>query len=119
MNWMVALVSSFFALMGVAALAAPAKFVSYLGSQIVRDEGRNEVRAVYGGFGLAIAGSLVWAASRPDVREGYFLCLIAACLGMAGGRVFSLIVDRSLSPTMAVAMAVEATLAVLLMVSLG
>ena len=47
-----------------------------------------EVRAVYGGFGLAIAGVLVFAAiADGDLRKGILITVGAALAGMAFGRL--------------------------------
>ena len=49
---------------------------------------RSEVRAVYGGFGLAIAGVLVFAAiADGDLRKGILITVGAALAGMAFGRL--------------------------------
>jgi hypothetical protein len=46
------------------------------------------VRAVYGGFGLAIAGVLVFAAiADGDLRKGILITVGAALAGMAFGRL--------------------------------
>jgi hypothetical protein len=51
---------------------------------------RAEVRAVYAGFGLAIAAILGYAIAAPDqVRTGILLAVSAALIGMAFGRVVS------------------------------
>ena len=61
-------------------------------------DGRNEVRAVYGGFGLVISGLLLMAAvdGTPSHRNGA-LTVGMALLGMALGRIVSGIVDRGIS----------------------
>ncbi|WP_245607181.1 DUF4345 family protein [Pseudonocardia spinosispora] len=59
-------------------------------------EGRNEVRAVYGGFGLAIAGLLALAAINVgELRPGAVFAVAAALAGMASGRL----VARVFEPT--------------------
>jgi hypothetical protein len=52
--------------------------------------------AVYGGFGVAIAGVLVFAAIRQgDIRAGIVITVGAALAGMAFGRLVSAVVgDR-------------------------
>jgi len=57
-------------------------------------ESRAEVRAVYGGFGLAIAGMLALAATGHPAREGILITVAAALGGMAFGRLVSGLVDR-------------------------
>jgi hypothetical protein len=66
----IAVIALFFAGMGVYALAAPAALVRPFGITLGESTARSEVRAVYGGFGLAIAGVLALAAVRPDLRTG-------------------------------------------------
>ena len=56
---------------------------------------RSEVRAVYGGFGLAIAGILGYAAvAGGDLRAGILIAVGAALAGMAFGRIVSAVVDE-------------------------
>ena len=47
------IVAAGFAAMGLLALARPADVLAQFGVSVETPEGRNEVRAVYGGFGLA------------------------------------------------------------------
>jgi Domain of unknown function (DUF4345) len=51
------------------------------------------VRAVYGGFGVAIAGLLV-AAPTTAMAPGIYLTVAVALAGMAGGRVVSAVIER-------------------------
>lgn len=79
----------FFAGMGLYGLAAPARLVAPFGTRLDGAAGRSEVRAVYGGFGLAIAAVLGYAAVDPEVRAGVLLTVAAALAGMAAGRLAS------------------------------
>jgi hypothetical protein len=83
-----------FALMGAAALARPASIGNYFDVRIDSVDGRNEVRAVYGGFGLAIALALVLATGIPAWRAGVIACVALALAGMAAGRLFSALLER-------------------------
>ncbi|RBM22709.1 DUF4345 domain-containing protein [Prauserella sp. PE36] len=84
----------FFFGMGVYALAAPAALVRPFGLTATAPESRSEVRAVYGGFGLAIATLLgLSAAGLGGLRPGAVLAVAAALAGMALGRVVSRVVD--------------------------
>lgn len=83
-----------FALMGAAALARPAAIGSYFDVRIESTDGRNEVRAVYGGFGLAMALALVLAIEIPAWRTGAIACVALALAGMAAGRLFSALWER-------------------------
>ena len=64
------------------------------GTTSLTPEGRNEVRAVYGGFGLAVAGLLYMALSTPALRPGAFVAVAASLAGMAGGRVVAALIER-------------------------
>ncbi len=85
-----------FALMGIGALAFPAKVTMQFGIATLNADGRNEVRAVYGGFGLVISGLLLMAAVDGTHRTGISLTVGMALLGMALGRIVSGIVDRAI-----------------------
>jgi hypothetical protein len=70
------------------ALAAPAALVRPFGIALAESASRSEVRAVYGGFGLAIAGVLGYAAiADGEVRQGVLITVAAALAGMALGRL--------------------------------
>jgi hypothetical protein len=84
----------FFFGMGVYALAAPAAMIRVFGIKLPEPESRSEVRAVYGGFGLAIAGVLAFAAvESSSVRTGIMITVGVAMAGMAFGRIASAVID--------------------------
>lgn len=84
----IGVIAVFFLVMGLYALAAPAALVRPFGMTLAESASRSEVRAVYGGFGLAIAGVLVFAAANPgDLRAGILITVAAALAGMAFGRL--------------------------------
>ena len=87
-------VAVFFLGMGLYALAAPASLIRPFGITLSRPESRAEVRAVYGGFGLAIAGVLVYAALHPSASDAILITVAVALAGMAVGRLISAIVDE-------------------------
>jgi hypothetical protein len=93
----IAVIGVFFAGMGIYALAAPAAIIRPFGIALGEAASRSEVRAVYGGFGLAIAGVLVLAAiQQGDVRTGILIAVGAALAGMAFGRLASVVLgDRT------------------------
>ncbi len=93
----IAVIGVFFAGMGIYALAAPAAIIRPFGIALGEAASRSEVRAVYGGFGLAIAGVLTYAAvADGDVRTGILIAVGAALAGMAFGRVASAVLgDRT------------------------
>jgi Domain of unknown function (DUF4345) len=85
----------YFAL-GVTALAMPMRLLRGVGITVVGRAGRNEIRAVYGGFPLAVAGLLCASFAMPTVANGMLLALAVATLGMAVGRIISALLDRGI-----------------------
>ncbi|MGZ8813868.1 MAG: DUF4345 domain-containing protein [Mycobacterium sp.] len=91
----IAVIGVFFAGMGCYALAAPTAIIRPFGITLGGAASRSEVRAVYGGFGLAIAGVLGYAAvADRDVRTGILIAVGAALAGMAFGRLVSAVLDE-------------------------
>ena len=88
------LVIVFFIGMGALALASPESISRINGTPTLTPAGRNEVRAVYGGFGLAVAAILVLASYTPALRAGILLAVAASLAGMAAGRVLAALVER-------------------------
>ena len=87
-------IAVFFLGMGVYALAAPAALIRPFGVTLESPVSRSEVRAVYGGFGLAIAAVLGYAGFRGgDVGKGILITVGVALIGMALGRMVSAVVD--------------------------
>ena len=93
----IGVIAVFFHGMGFYALAAPAALVRPFGTTLGGDASRSEVRAVYGGFGLAIAGVLAYAAAAGgDIRQGILITVGAALAGMAFGRLAAAVLgDRT------------------------
>ena len=92
---LVILVAIGFAAMGLLALARPRDVLAQFGVSVDTVEGRNEVRAVYGGFGLAVAGLLAVAAlGDPATGEGIVVATAFALLGMAAGRLLGVVHER-------------------------
>jgi hypothetical protein len=93
----IGVIAVFFLGMGIYALAAPAALVRPFGITLGESASRSEVRAVYGGFGLAIAGVLAYAAvADGDVRTGILIAVATALAGMAFGRVAAAVLgDRA------------------------
>lgn len=106
-----------FALMGIGALVRPTVVTRQFGIPALTAEGRSEVRAVYGGFGLAVAGMLVIAITTPDLRAGIAITVAVALFGMAVGRVVSAVIDRSLSKVVALYLVIEVVAGVLLVLA--
>lgn len=83
-----------FLAMGCTALLRPASIGRYFELAIITVDSRNEVRAVYGGFGVAMAGALVIATRVDSLRAGVVACVALALAGMAAGRLFSALFER-------------------------
>lgn len=84
-----------FAALGLAALVRPADVLAQFGVEVATADGRNEVRAVYGGFGLALAGMLAVAAlADPATADGLVVAVAVSLLGMAAGRLLSALRER-------------------------
>ena len=94
MTLVTVLAAVFFLGMGIFGLARPTVLIRPFGITLPIPESRAEVRAVYGGFGLAIAGMLALAATGHPAREGILITVAAALGGMAFGRLVSGLVDR-------------------------
>lgn len=93
-----------FAAMGVASLIRPEMVHAQFGASITSGEMRTEVRAVYGGFGIALAVLLFCVgATSSSYQEGVALSIAVALFGMAGGRSVGAVADRpkSFYPTFA------------------
>lgn len=90
----IAVIGVFFAGMGCYGLAAPDAIIRPFDITLGSAAARSEVRGVYGGFGLAIAGVLGYAAiADGDVRKGILIAVGAALAGMAFGRLVSAVLD--------------------------
>jgi hypothetical protein len=89
-------VGVFFLAMGGYALTAPAALVRPFRLVADTPEARSEVRAVYGGFGVATGVLLgVAALGAESIRQGVVIAVGTALAGMALGRVVSRLVDRA------------------------
>ena len=58
-------VAVFFLGMGIVALWRPALILGLFGTAVTTSEGRNEVRAVYGGYGVAMGVLLAGSLATP------------------------------------------------------
>lgn len=94
MDIRVIVVAVAFALMGIGAFVRPRTFVGPFGLNAETPDARNEVQAVYGGFGLAVAATLLATLSYPHVQDGVILAVSASLAGMAGGRVVGALRER-------------------------
>jgi hypothetical protein len=83
-----------FALMGIGAFARPRTFTALFGMTAETPDARNEIQAVYGGFGLAVAAVMVATVRYPELREGVIVAVTASLAGMALGRVVAAVRER-------------------------
>lgn len=91
----VVVVAVFFLGMGVYGLVAPAALIRPFGLGADTPDARTEVRAVYGGFGIAVAGLLTAAAADAGgIRTGAVVAVAVALFGMAAGRLIARCVER-------------------------
>ncbi|WP_442930700.1 DUF4345 domain-containing protein [Mycolicibacterium sp. 050232] len=91
----IVVVGVFFLGMGIYALAAPQTILRPFDYDLRTAAARAEVRGVYGGFGLAMAAVLAYAAVAPaEVRTGILIAVGAALGGMAVGRAVSAVFDE-------------------------
>lgn len=83
----------FFLGMGVYALTAPSALVRPFGVSLTGSTARSEVRAVYGGFGVAMAAMLAVAATDISGHRLIIVTIAVALGGMAVGRLISAVID--------------------------
>ena len=89
----IAVIGVFFLAMGTYALLTPATLAAPFRLAAQSPESRSEIRAVYGGFGIAMAVVLGLAAlDVGDLRTGAVTTVGLALIGMAAGRIVSRIV---------------------------
>lgn len=92
---LIILVALGYAAMGAGALVRPADVLAQFGVELETANGRNEVRAVYGGFGLATAAVLAFAAlGEPSTADGIVVAVACGLAGMATGRLLSAMRER-------------------------
>jgi len=94
MSVQVIIVAIGFALMGIAAFVRPRTLTASLDIVANTPSARNEIQAVYGGFGIAIAVVLFLAQSSPQHRQGVILTVAVALAGMAAGRLVAALRER-------------------------
>ncbi|MFI6740348.1 DUF4345 family protein [Nonomuraea sp. NPDC050451] len=91
----IVVVAVFFLGMGVFGLVAPAALIRPFRMIADSAEARSEVRAVYGGFGVAVGGLLLMAlADVGGIRAGVVVTVAVSLLGMAFGRLVGRAVER-------------------------
>lgn len=92
----IGVVALFFLGMGLFGLIAPTALIRPFGIELSSPEARGEVRAVYGGFGVAFGSLLGWVAlhASGDLQRGIVLAAAVALAGMALGRLVARAVER-------------------------
>lgn len=113
-NGAIVLVMLAFLGMGLGALISPHQVTQQFGISSLTAAGKNEVRAVYGGFGLAMAFMLLVAIYQPELKAGICFTLSAALAGMAFGRFVSWSIDKSIARMPLFYLLLEAILAAIL-----
>lgn len=108
------IVAALFLLMGLAAFAVPRRFLGSLHLIAETPTARNEIQAVYGGFGVAMALVLVLPLWIPALRDGIAVTVALALAGMAAGRVIGALRERP-GPVPVLFFFIEAVGAVLLL----
>merc|ERR1711879_3737 len=88
-------VAALFFLMGAAGLFFPHFIFNIFSPDLPPTaDWRNEIRAVYGGFGVAVSLILLGSTSMTaEVGRAVQRAIALQCFGMAGGRAFSFIFD--------------------------
>ena len=94
---------------GLYALAAPLKVRGFTGLELPGGRGITEVRAVLGGFFIALGAAPLIFASKD-----MFLMLGVAYLGVGAVRAVSMFVDQSLVQSNFISLAVEIILGIIL-----
>ncbi len=90
----IAVIGVFFLAMGTYALVTPSALAAPFNLSAKTPESRSEIRAVYGGFGIAMAAVLGAAAlDIGGVRTGAVTTVGLALIGMASGRLISRLLD--------------------------
>jgi Domain of unknown function (DUF4345) len=108
-----------FAAMGGALLWRPQYITRVTNIELSTAESRSETRAIYGGFGAAIAIALFIAMVWEPLRGGIMLTTGLALLGMAGGRGYAAWLERPTNPIIWGLLAGEAVLGLMLFFRVG
>ena len=108
-----------FAAMGGLMLWRPQYITRVTNIELSTAESRSESRAVYGGFGVAIALALFVAMVYSDLRGGIMFTTGLALFGMAAGRGYSAWLERPTNPIIWGLLAGEALLGLMLFFRVG
>ena len=103
-----------FAAMGGVMLWKPEYLTRLTGVELSTIESRNEARAVYGGFGVAMAIAMFIAMVYSPLSGGILLTSGLALIGMAAGRGYSAWLEMPTNSLVWVFLGVEAVLGLML-----
>jgi hypothetical protein len=103
-----------FAAMGAVMLWRPEYLSQVTGLELSTPESRSEARAVYGGFGVAMALALFTAIVYSDFRGGIMYTTGLALIGMAAGRAYAAWLERPTSPVIWGLLVGEAVLGIMI-----
>ena len=105
-----------FGTMGIVALLNPQYIADIAGytKGILGVDGKNEIRAVYGGFGIFIA-TLLYFSKDTNLEIGVKLTVSSSLLGMASGRIISVIMDKQINMMSAIFGCSEVILAAMIL----
>ncbi|MCF4164410.1 DUF4345 family protein [Zavarzinia compransoris] len=109
-------VAVIFAVMGLVAFVRPAAMLAPIGLPAQTVDARNEIQAVYGGYGLAMAAVLIAPLWLPELGAGPAVVVGIALAGMAFGRLVALLREQRIGKFPAAFLAMEGAGAALLLV---
>ncbi|MEQ1863333.1 MAG: DUF4345 family protein [Micropepsaceae bacterium] len=108
-----------FAAMGGVLLWQPQYITRVTNVELSTPESRSEARAVYGGFGVAMALALLVAMISLDLRGGIMMTAGLSLIGMAAGRGYSAWLERPTNPIIWGLLGGEAILGLMLFFRVG
>ncbi|SDE53337.1 MULTISPECIES: DUF4345 family protein [Kordiimonas] len=94
MSIQLVLVALVWAAIGIYGIVAPKKLYALFGVPVETADGRNEIRAVYGGMCLAVAVVMFEAPWLGAAAPGVLLTVMVMLAGMALGRIVSMVIER-------------------------
>ena len=103
-----------FAAMGGVMLWKPEDLTRLTGVELSTVESRNEARAVYGGFGVAMALAMFIAMVYSPLSGGILLTSGLALIGMAAGRGYSAWLEMPANSLIWVFLGIESLLGLML-----
>ena len=111
---MITVIAILFLAMGLGALLVPRTFLAVFDIQAATAAARNEIQAVYGGYGVAMCALLWWSRQQPQWAEGIWLTVGVALAGMAAGRLVGLVREPTRRWPVWLFLGIEAGLALVL-----